>query len=365
MAKPIGIKKQTMNETQKKKARTLAAMFGGLVVLVGLSAFVLNFKQEEISVVRLKNTLNGGDAITVADIVEYPMLKRTYDELGTVSYTNSDGTKTTEQVIIPWSARDQLVGMYMTNHLNAGNYLTKLDITNEVVVRNPWVAEIQDGQEIYTMPFDASSVNARLLYPGTYLRARITVSIANDKLEQIKEDIKEREDAVLASGKLVSDSIAADPNAGATSWTTGVEGDLGVNTSTSSDLTGKTPVAEIVIPKIRIADMRNSDGESIFDLYMSLLKMPVNERVEYLKTTISDAETAIDFQERVTPVDVTFIVGKDDATKLAEFEAMTNAKIKYTILPDMEDNSLMNQFVEISNQVTNSISGAQQGGAAE
>lgn len=362
MAKPIGIKKQTMDDTKKKKTLTLVAMFGGLVVLVGLSAFVLNIKQEEISVVRLKNTLNGGDAITAADVVEYPMLKRTYDELGTVTYTGSDGTKKTEQVIIPWSAREQLVGMYMTNHLKAGTYLTKLDITNEVVVRNPWVAEIQEDQEIYTMPFDAKSVNARLLYPGTSLRARITVNIANDKLEKIKEDIKKREDSVLASGELVSDSIAADPNAGAASWISGGEdGDLGVNTSTSADLTGKTPVAEIVIPRIRIADMRNNDGESIFDLYMSLLKMPVNERVEYLKTTISDPETAIDFQERVTPVDVTFIVGKDDATKLAEFEAMSNATIKYTILPDLEENSLMNQFVEISNQVTSTISGAQQG----
>ena len=87
---------------------------------------------------------------------------------------------------------------------------------------------------------------------------------------------------------------------------------------------------------------------------MGLLKLPINERVAYLKTGIGDNKVSNSWANRVTPQTITFIMDKNSASRLAEFE-QTGGTIKYTILPDKADSedqaNLMSQFVELSNQI--------------
>lgn len=346
MAKPVKTKAQKVDVNDNRGKRLIALLLFGLAIAGCLFAasWILNMRQAEISVVRLKSTLAAGDVISADDLVEYSMLKRSYDELGQIAYTNEAGEKKNEQVIIPWDERESVVGLYMTNYLKSGNYLTKLDVTDKVLVRNPWVADIAEGEEIYTMQFHAEEVNPRLLYIGSSLRARITMNVKNDTLDQIRNEIKSKDKGDKEVNE-VNDSVLTAPGVG-----TPLEDD-GMNTSGASAYTGVTPVSEIIIDRLVIADMLNSNGESIFDIYMSLLKLPVNDRLAYLQTTMGENEDAVSFQERVTPVSITFIVSKEGASKLAEFEALPSASIKYTILPDLEQDSLMMQFVELQNQV--------------
>lgn len=337
--------KLNLTGARKEKAKALGLMGVGVATLVGLSALVLNFKQSEIDVIRIKKTLSQGDIVTEEYMEPLRMLKSTYTQQGLVQYTDKDGNVKSEQILIPWEQRAEYEGKIISNFIRSGNMLTKLDVTSEVIQANPWLKDMKPDEESYQMPFDPKAVNTQMLYPGTSLRGRVVVSVPNDKLKDVQCKIETANSAALRNnGKGVVDSIMIEDDLG-------MEGDSFSGAATT--VTGKTPVAQIVIPRMTIADMRNADGESIFNLYMSLLKMSIVEREKYLSTNISNNETAIEFQKRVTPVSVTFIVDSASANKLAEFEELSKmgaASIKYTILSTVEPDNLMLQFAELANQ---------------
>lgn len=308
------IKKVKTQNNQGKKMLVLCIMLVIMGGLIGLAYFVTQSKQEEINVVRINHAMTSGTVITEADIEPYPMLKSTYDTLGVVATESGDVT-TRRQVIIPWDERDNLYGMYLTNYLRQGDYITILDVTNEVTMRNPWVANMTEDQEVYTMPFSTTDVNTRLVYPGTRLRVRLVVSVPADQAPALRRKIEEAQKNL--DGKTVRESIL-------------------LNTElpdTNDSEYESVEVAEVIMDSIQITDMLNSSGESIYDIYMALLKLPINQRMAYLSTALGDSDTALSFQSRVTPSSLCFVVDKESASILAEFENTKSATLKYTVLP--------------------------------
>ena len=321
-----------------KRFLAILIMAIGIAMLMFAASKAISNKQEVISVIRMTEALKAGDVITGDSIAEYQMLKKTYKELGTVELPVDDDSDKTEskQIIIPWSQRDEVIGKYMGNYISKGTYLTSQDITSEVTTRNPWIQSMKADEEIYTMNFDAGAINTRLIYPGTRLRVRLLQQVPVDKVDDIRKligraesenlDLIVHESTVLKNGKLIESAEAKD----------------------------EFNVAEIVIDDITITDMTNGSGESIYDLYCSLLKLPVNDRLKYLRTELIENEEANSWAARTTPSMITFILDKDSASRLAEFE-QNGGTLKYTILPDDPDSedqaNLMSQFIEISNQI--------------
>lgn len=318
-----------------KKVAALTVMCLGIVGLLALAALIMNRREAEVSVIRLKQAITSGTTFTDSILEEYKMTKSTYDSLGTIT-EGEEGNKKSKQIFLLWSQKDEILGMYASNYIGQGGILTSKDLTKNLTVRNPWVTAMKEDEEIFTMKFDANSVNARMLFPGTRLRARLVSSVPVDVSEDIRKDVANAENE--ANPPLVKDAVVT------------MQGDK----IAESEANNTVEVSEIVIDQIIITDMTNAAGESIYDLYMSLLKLPLNQRVEYLKQTIAENDTASDWNQRVTPATITFILDKDSASRLAEFE-QSGGIIKYTILPDVEDNdeqaNLMSQFVELSNQI--------------
>lgn len=356
MGKSMGVKEtKAPNTAQSSQRKAITKMIIGMFVLVGLITLITNFKQKEVVVTRAKTTLMAGDVIT-ADMLEgYPMLNRVYTELGTKQIMKEDGSTVTANAYIKFKDKDQLIGKKINSYVRAGDPIEVGDISTSNVDRNPWISGIGEDQEIYTMKFDPAAVNTRLLYPGTRIRARLVANIPNGKLEQLKAQIKataQGEDGTVNSSILTNPSIAGAPVV--TGSTVDAEGNIDYSTA---DLTGTTPLAEIVIDSITIADMRNAQGESIFDIYSGLVKLPIDKRLKYISSSLTSSEDSVSFQKRVTPVDVTFIVSREGANLLSEFENTKNAQIKYTILPGVAEDApeacvqLLQQFQEVSNQI--------------
>jgi len=115
------------------------------------------------------------------------------------------------------------------------------------------------------------------------------------------------------------------------------------------------PQVEIIFDDMICVDMLNSNGESLFDIYMALYKLPVGERLEYIETTIEEGN-ALSFQKRVTPTSLVFILDKDQATNMTKYENLENVSIKYTILPFTDDTgNLLSNFTEIADQMSDLI----------
>lgn len=325
-----------------KRIVALAVMLVGIIGLIALAYFIVNRREAMVSVIRLKRAVTAGTTITQDLLEEYQMPKSTYDSLGSIVITDSNGNNKKQQIFLGWSQAPQVLGMFSSNYIGQGDILTAYDLTKDLTVRNPWVTAMKPDEEIFTMSFDASSVNSRMLYPGTRLRARLITSVPVSVSDEIRGLINKSENE--ADPPLVKNAV------------TTIHGDIIANAESSESI----QMSEIVIDEIIITDMTNGSGESIYDLYMSLLKLPISNRVAYLKTTLGSNETANTWASRVTPSTITFVLDKESASRLAEFEK-TGGSIKYTILPDdpeSEDQAnLMSQFIELSNQINVAASG--------
>ena len=49
-----------------------------------------------------------------------------------------------------WIAKDEVIDKYMTNYTQGGQYLTLKNVTDKKVIRNPWLAELKENEEVYT-----------------------------------------------------------------------------------------------------------------------------------------------------------------------------------------------------------------------
>ncbi len=320
-------------EQAKKKKMIISSVYIVAIIAVLIAAkLVLNFQQDEIAVIRLKSDKLAGETIDSSDIEEFKMLRKTYDELGTVNYTDADGKSSVKQVIYKWEDKDQVVDKYIANYTQGGQYLTLKNVTDKKVVRNPWLAEVKEGQEIYTLPIQTEGVNTRLLLPGTHLRVRVVV-----QMDDTTNPFKHGNAATPETGGVVS----------------GTTNELNKNALASSG--SEVPTASVVFDDLVAIDMLNSSNESLFDIYMALYKLSVEERISYLETTIEDGN-AQEFQKRVMPTSLVLILNKSQATQMAEFENLSGATIKYTILPYTDDNgNLLSNFTEIANQMNEII----------
>lgn len=338
----------TSDVSRGKRSLLIVLMITIIGVCFGMCYFLINFQQEEISVIRLKNTKVAGDLLQENDIEKLTMPRSFYDEYGVQTF-EEDGKQVTRQAIVKWSDKDELIGKYMVNYTQSGTFLTERHVTADTVLKNPWTQNIPEGYEVYTLPFDANDINTNMLTIGTVLRVRSVAQVDATQAADLKQKIAEN-DKKLANGNYISsgESLIVDAlqNNGAS---------LGAEWGETSD--GKTvPVAEVIFDKITIVDMLNSAGESIFELYIDLLKKPVDERIPYLETTLEGSDTS--FRSKVTPVSLILVVSREEANRLAEFENL-GANLKYTILPNEDsDFNLMDQFVEISSQINSFIQSA-------
>lgn len=344
-----------------KRILALGAMAAGIAGLMLLAGNMLTDKQELVSVIRLTGSKLAGSQLSLADVEECKIPKAVYDQLGTITYVDAEGNNRTEQIYIPYDQLGQIIDLnpeddaqgfvvssYMANYKKIGSILTTYDLTSQLEQQSPWLANMKDDEELFTMPLDVSTVDTRYLFPGSRLRARLVFDVPTDVVPTLRDQIavdeaKHKDDLVRDSTYQYNEGI-----------TQALE---------ESEARVSVPVSEIVIDNIIVNDMTNAAGESIYDLYMSLLKLPINQRIQYLQTTMGDNQVALEWRQRVTPASVTFILDKKSATRLTEYEK-AGGTIKYTILkddPNSEGGQLMAQFIELSNQINTQTGAAVSG----
>lgn len=329
-------------QAKRKKVGALAVYFAIPLVFFIAMLITARSQQREISVIRVKEDMLAGDVIITegpnANVEEFKMLEQTYNTLGKTTYV-SDGQQVTRQIMVLWADRDRVADKYMTSYTQAGAYLTERHVTDTTTLTNPHLANVPAGNEIYTLPFDVQGVDTQLLMPGTAIRVRLVLQVKSEAKQNIQTAVNKKDQELEENGEESEEngnSVILDMG----SEVMGSEFDVG---------TGTVPVAEVVFDKVIIIDMLNNSQESIFEIYTALLKMPLDERTQYLETSIEDPNT--NFQKRVTPQALVLSLTREQATTMAEFENIQNGKIKYTILPQEGEDELMNQFFEISEQI--------------
>lgn len=335
------------NDLVKVKRTKDSKKLKNVFLILGIVGIFLLFRaqliagEQKIEVVALKHDVKAGVEIDkYKDLVRYKISRSDYESMN--NQINADTEQKLSPVVLA-SEVDKLQGRKMCNFTPAGTIMRRDMATTETVTSNPWTKNIPEDKqyEIYTMDFDSEDVNTRLLVPGSKIRIRGILSIESQYVDEIRSRIVQKEKNIYSGLSIINEGESVIREYAPNSHSNSV-----------NSLVKDVPVAEIVYPSIRVVDMLNSNGESIYDIYMSLLGMSYNERVRMLKTSVTEQSSS--FMKRVVPEKLVLVVSSEDASQLAEFENLTGMKFKYTLLPYKEEDGeedLYSQLLGISDSI--------------
>lgn len=339
------------------KVAGIVINIGLLVAIIGivvLISAIVNRQEEKVAIIV---TTGGHKAGTTTNVTMDMLLGKetnnsgygiAYVSMSEYNRLNSMRNEMTDEPCYPVIKAEEvenLNGRFVSDYIPAGTTLRRDMFTSKNISTNPWLENIpidENGNpyEVYEMVLDENDVYTGLLMPGTKVRIRAIAEINSEYADEVRS-------ALVQKGLSEQDGISSI-----------FQKYLALSSTklTSTSLANTVPISEIIVDKIRIVDMENSDNESIFSVYMALMGMSYQSRMQLLGTSITDADSANEFRDRVKPTKLVFVLDKDDATALSELENLSGVKFKYTILVDNseeEGSDIYSQINNISDSIYN------------
>lgn len=321
----------------RNKKLPYVLLIGGIVLTFIALSLISRKEEEKIKIIMSTQCITSKDDID-RSVNVYPKSI----PLSEYNALNNAIDSRTGEKMSPLIRADEiniLETLHACDVIYSGLPLRRNMFTEKVSNPNPWKENVEEDYEFYTMDFNSSDVNTRLLFPGSLLRVRAIVMVPNEYLEEVKSALDQK-DELIASGEM------QDGESVLLNYSTQLKRSSGTVTNISNAV---TPVSEVIFDKIRVSDLLNSNNESVYDIYMSLLSMPRSVRLSYLKTTVAEQNTT--FMNRVMPNKLCFTVDKNYANILSEFESWGNAQLKYTILNEKNPNDIYSKIVDVSESI--------------
>lgn len=251
---------------------------GCVIALIVLAIIVIsiNKKQtEKVSIVQAKETINVNALITEDFIQKYDISKVEYD-----SSVNKYAL---------WEKKDDVLNHYATVYTKANGYLYEGDVSENAPLRNEYFVDLEPDDLLVTLPYD-NSIFGSILVPRDYLKINVTY--------------KPDEGAV--------DAAAANTTV------------LGIAT----DLVTRT-----IFEKLKVIDMLNSSGNSVYDYYQ-----------EYLAAS-EEAKQALledgDFLSSITPQSIVLSVkNKEEFDTYSLVKNIPGLTYSYGLYPRKDENGV-------------------------
>lgn len=282
-----------------------------LSVMVFIVSFVVimnsnNAAKDTIDVIRVKNPqgLAADTAITEDDIEVYDVIRREYDEN---MYRGDE--------------MEQIVGKFPAYFIRKEAILFKDQLTDQKVLKNEWLYEMEDGKEAVTIPYDYIECGGDILTPGDRIRVRAVYESDEDETYSYSEPMQDA----------FSDPYA-DPYASADPY--------GSSYSTSSSA-GEMKT-EIVFDEIVVKDMLNSDSHSIYEIYKEVAKLPEDRKQAVMKTD--------DFIKSILPKALVLEATPDRVNTYALMKG-NSAELVITILSRSESNIILDDLSTLQSEV--------------
>lgn len=344
-----------------KDSATKRMMFLGAAMLVVILMFGYSkyISMKRVSVVKLASTVIAGDVVdfddadgTSANIKKHDMLYSAYLEEGLMDIPQADGTVKKEQGYVLWKDREDYKDWYFNSYQAKDTVFTKVSASKEMQYKNPLVENMPDGNEEYVLPVDSAGINMHQLFPGTTLRMRVSLEVPLSLQDECRRAVASK--TVYDGTSVVLDILTkygySTSSSGADSLAEGATPDEGFDASAvNPNDERKVFVSEVIFDRIEAVDMLSTSGESIFEVYMSLLKMPLDQRTPYLQTSFKEDKSG-EFRARITPMSFVLNLTKGEASKLHEFESM-NYETKWTIIKTATSSDMLKDFITINEQI--------------
>jgi len=279
------------------------------ILTVALSAFALLFTfaymrnansaaLDTVDIVRLKKELPAGTAISMDDLKKYAIIRKEYDKDNMILFEDGEYV---EDVI-----RDKFTSYYLRQ--DTPLYFDQL--TEKRPPRDIILERLPEGYELTTVPYDYMEAGGNRLLPGDLIRMRVSYEV----------DAVPQDDYDYDSGNYYQ-------------WTKRI-----IRTDT-------------VFDSIAVVDMLNSHGDSIYNIYLEIMRLSERERQDILRSK--------DFLSSVKPVALELALMPDDVERYNSFRISAGkGSFLITLLGRGGNDIDFDSFSTIASEVRSWLDGA-------
>lgn len=256
------------------------------IIVIGAYMFLDNASKEArntVDVVRLRgrngvpaNTLITRDLLEIYSIIE-------------AEYTSD---------MLKYSELDEALNMHTQYFLRGRSILYKDQYTQEKPLKNDWLYNVADGNEVLTIPYNFMEAGGNILVPADQIRLR---------------------------------AIYANSSSGA------------VDRETMTRSTG-THTVEVLFENITVRDLLNSQGNSIYDIYRELSRLGEEERKKAMEGR--------DFLSRITPRALVLEATPEQIDRYSLYKGKRDLSFTITILSRKNNDMVDGLFEFIGEEVS-------------
>lgn len=349
-AKQIG----TVQKRRESRGKILMLLVTTLII-VGVFVWDKWDSAQEVDVLQLATNVTAGDMVEDSNLKTERVRKEQYMK-DKVTIKDETGQDITVNSRVLATEKDKYLGQFYNYYQSENSSFTVASASKEMQYKNPLIEAMPEGNELYSLKIESEDLDINQLFPSTTLRMRISIEVPIAEYAECKRIAESKTtfdgsssvlNYLLSKGYSVSGSGVGVGIANSTG-----EGDMGMGVEDSREQV----VSEIILKDVIAVDMQSGSGESIYEVYMALMRMPVAERIPYLKTSFND-DVSSSFRGRVTPSKLDLDLTLEQATRMHEYEEM-GYSVKYTIVKTDTSTDMLRNFTEINSQIVTQLNQA-------
>lgn len=285
-------KRITDGQSSKKLPPKKMAAFIGVCIVVIITVCVLLPRMfnsggtgagisgtDKIQLIKLNTDAVPGTEVT-GDIIEpVSVSSETYNQMSVGG-----------QSFYKWDNKDSIIGMFITEYLQADRYITTNSVANAYEPKaNPWGTN--SGSKYVDIPIDIEKFDFQKIIPGQNVSLKIVV---------------EKEEETMES---------------------------------DGTKTVITKIKNYEIPSAPIANTFSDTEDNLYKLYYSMMAVPAGDQYKYIINKVNEEE---DFLTSVTPVGIR--IGMTDEYAKLYTESNTNITTDITVLDSADISSEDKQY---------------------
>jgi hypothetical protein len=257
-------------------------------ITIIIAAFVVlsnadNAAKDTIDIIRVRPSegISANTLVTENMIEKYSIIQKEY---------NDD--------MVTYDRRDEVLNKYTLYYLRGKSPVFADQLTTEKPLKNEWLYELDEKNEVLTLPYNYLNCGGDILTPGDVVRIRVaynvTVTGSTDDYPGFAAQEEQRK-------------------------------------------------LEVLFDKITVRDLLNGKGHSIYEVYKEVLKLSEEQRQKVMKSN--------EFMENILPKALILEGTKEQADKYAKFSDDGEARFTITILSRKNNQNIMDQLPTIEKEV--------------
>lgn len=281
-----GIKSKTPNRHMFK--RVAAVLFSLLIIVISYMVMTKASKDasDVVEVLRVKSNegIPAFVMITENNVEKYQIIKKEY----------------TEDMLLS-EDMDSIKGKLTAYYIRGNSVLYKDQLIDEKPKQNEWLYQVNEENEVLTLPYNFLEVGGDILMPGDRVRIRVSY------------EVEEKSPA------------GSNPNA------------------IYSESTNSIKKTEVLFDSIVVKDMLNASSHSIYEVYKEVQKLNEQKKQDVMKSK--------DFLRNIQPKALLLEGTSEQINNYAKYKGLNGNSFLITILSRKDSDVIIDQLPTLENEV--------------